>query len=80
MADLLSKLYLWEQEVRVIAEMVMGNKVGTPRLIPASVKNLIKRIALDQAAESTFTDEVFDLVRKYVPDVEIDVVPVDWNI
>jgi hypothetical protein len=72
--------YSWEQEVRVIAEMEMGNRVGTPRLIPASVSILIKRIILDQAAGPAFTDEVSDLVTEHVPGVEITVVPVEWNI
>lgn len=55
-----------EQEVRVIGEMVLGEKIGTPRKAPVDLSVLISKVTINPGATKTFEDSVHKLLQKIV--------------
>lgn len=66
--------YAWEREVRVIGEMVIGERIGTPRTVLVPLNTLISKVCLHPRAPKSFVDLVFDLVKQHIPSAKFEVV------
>lgn len=69
--------YAWEREVRVIGEMEIGKRIGTPREAPISLSTLISKVSLHPQASRSFVDSVLELVLQDAPAAEYEVVEVE---
>lgn len=61
--------YAWEREVRVIGEMEIGKRIGTPRKVPISLSTFISKVSLHPQASKSFIDSVLKLVWQKAPSV-----------
>lgn len=59
--------YQWEHEVRIIGEMEIGKRIGSPREIPINISNLITKISLHPKASQPFINSVIELVKQSAP-------------
>lgn len=69
--------YAWEQEIRVIGEMEIGKRIGTPREAPISLSALISKVSFNSQASRPFVDSAFELVLQAAPAAEYEVVEVE---
>lgn len=66
--------YAWEREVRVISEMVIGERIGTPRKVAIHLNTIISKVYLHAQAPKSFVDLVSDLAKKHIPAAKLEVV------
>lgn len=59
--------YQWEQEVRVIGEMELGKRIGSPREAPVVLNTLIEKIGLHSEAPLSLVHAVFEVLRLRAP-------------
>lgn len=69
--------YAWEEEVRVIGEMEVGKRIGTPREAPISLSTLISKVSIHSQASKSFVDSVLELLLHTAPAAEYEVVKVE---
>lgn len=50
--------YQWENEIRVIGEMEIGKRIGSPRLVAVDLPSLITRIITSPNAEPSFKTNI----------------------
>lgn len=67
-----AKSYDWEKEVRIIGDMVMGEKIGTPRIVPVNLKDLLTRVVVSPTAPDAFAEAVESLVEKVIPGLKVE--------
>lgn len=72
--------YAWEQEVRVIGEMEIGKRIGTPREAPISLSVLISTIGFHPQAANSFIDMVCKLVQRSAPAAKCEIVAIEGYI
>jgi hypothetical protein len=72
--------YKWEREVRVIGEMELGKRIGSPREAPVSLSTLVAKIGLHSKAPHSFVDSVLQLVRQMAPSAACEVVRMERNV
>jgi hypothetical protein len=65
--------YAWEREVRVIGEMVIGERIGTPRTVEIPLNTLISKISLHAQAPKSFINLVSDLAKQHIPAAKLEV-------
>ena len=63
--------YSWEAELRFIAEMVVGDRLGTPRRIAISPLQLPFRFVLAPGARHSRKDELDRLLSPRCPSIEV---------
>lgn len=59
-------IYSWENELRIVAEMVPGCRIGTPRRASVSLNSIITGIKFYPKASKTFIENVHSLVRSKI--------------
>lgn len=67
-----AELFDWENEVRIIGEMVIGNAIGSARNVRVDLGALIQKITVSPAAPDHFTDAVRTSTQGTIPDVPIE--------
>jgi hypothetical protein len=50
--------FSWEREVRVIGEMEMGKRIGTPRLVPIDIERIVQRVIVSPFAAPDYAATV----------------------
>lgn len=58
------KSYNWEKEVRIIADMDLGAKFGTARIVPVRLEDLVTRVVVSPTAPDGFAETVESIVEK----------------
>lgn len=55
--------YAWEREIRAVANMEMGKRIGTPRLAPIDIDVLVQRVILSPLAAPDYAEKVKSLMK-----------------
>jgi hypothetical protein len=50
--------YEWEQEVRVVGEMEVGKRIGSPRVVPIDLQSALRRIVISPFASADYSATV----------------------
>jgi hypothetical protein len=58
--------YAWEREIRVVGEMEMGKRIGTPRLMQIDIDVLFQRVIVSPLAEPNYVEEVRSLMQSFL--------------
>jgi len=58
------KSYYWEKELRIVAEVESGARIGTPRKAPVSLSSIISAIKFHPRASKEFIKNVHILVKR----------------
>lgn len=67
-----AELFEWENEVRIIGEMVIGDRIGSPRIVPVDLGSLIQKITVAPTAPDHFMDVIHTLTQSSLPHVPIE--------
>lgn len=59
-------IYSWENELRIVAEMVSGTRIGTPRRAFVSLDSIITGIKFHPKASNAFIENVHSLVERKI--------------
>ena len=57
------RCYEWEQEVRVIGEMEVGKRIGSPRVVPIDLKSTLRRIVISPFASADYSRTITSLLQ-----------------
>jgi hypothetical protein len=64
--------YSWEREIRVIASMELGNRLGTPRMVPIEFQSLFQRVVVSPYAPINYSNEVINRLRAFNIDTVVE--------
>ena len=67
-----AELFEWENEVRIIGEMDIGARIGSPRRVRVDLGALIQKITVAPTEPEDFTDVVRSLTQNSLPNVSIE--------
>jgi hypothetical protein len=65
--------YSWEREVRIVAEMEAGKRIGSPRKAHVSLGSFITGIKFHPKANKAFIQDVKELVNDKIPNLNLDI-------
>jgi hypothetical protein len=57
------RCYDWEHEVRVVGEMEMGKRIGSPRIVPVDLHSLVRRVVVSPFASTDYRATVMSLLK-----------------
>jgi hypothetical protein len=57
------RCYDWEQEVRVVGEMEVGERIGSPRIVPVDLHSLVRRVVVSPFASIDYRATVMSLLK-----------------
>jgi hypothetical protein len=69
--------FSWEREVRVIGNMEMGKRIGTPRFVPIDLQRVVNRLIISPFATSDYVGTIERALRAHslsIPLVESEIV------
>jgi hypothetical protein len=62
-----SHSYAWEKEIRIVGEMELGKRIGSPKRVPICLKALFKNIVCSPLASAEFFETVCSLIKNVAP-------------
>jgi hypothetical protein len=69
--------YAWEREIRIIGEMEMGKKIGSPREVSVELSTLIGKVGIHPLASDNFFQSVNMLLQEMLPTSAFEVVKIN---
>ena len=66
-----ASLFEWENEVRIIGEMVVGGRIGSPRIVSVDLGNLLQRVTISPTAPDQFAADITSIIENSIPNVPI---------
>jgi hypothetical protein len=55
--------YAWEREIRAVADMEMGKRIGTPRSVPIDIGVLVQKVIVSPLAAPDYAEKVRSLMK-----------------
>jgi hypothetical protein len=56
--------FAWEREVRIIGEMEIGKRMGTPRLVRIDLEGIVQRVIVSPYAAPEYLETVRGMLRE----------------